>query len=92
MPTYEYRCEKCCFTFEKISSIKDMERTQECPYCKEIAKLQVSKGFTFGDEAAWINDHVRGSLQDDSQIRKNPIKTRSELNSYLKKNDLIEVG
>jgi putative FmdB family regulatory protein len=33
MPLYEYQCRKCGYTFEMLRSMKDADRTAECPKC-----------------------------------------------------------
>lgn len=91
MPQYEYACEECNLHFERSSKISDRNKAK-CPSCSGKGTMLVSHGVTLGDEAAWINDEVRGTLQTEDQIRKNPITTRTEHNDFLRKNDLIEAG
>ena len=93
MPTYEYSCEICHHKFEKSCKMSEMKRTLKCPVCKDRATLQVSKGVTFGDEAAWLNDEqTRGAIQDDSEIRRNPSLSRTEYKQILKSRDIVERG
>ena len=92
-PIYEYQCEFCSHEFEKATKIKEMKRIVHCPVCKDRATLQVSMGATFGDEAAWINNpETRGSIQDESEIRRNPSLSRSEYKQVLKDKGLVERG
>lgn len=92
MPTYEYRCKMCDAEFEITCRISRMKRSVACIECPGVASLRVSKGFTHGDEAPWLNNEIRGVLQDDSEARKRPISTRGEYKDYLKKNDIVERG
>ena len=90
MPVYEYRCSSCDNFFEKATAIADMKRIETCPKCEAFASLQVSQGYTFGDEAVWINHDLRGSLQDPKNMKNHPITTRSEYKKHLKENDIVE--
>jgi putative FmdB family regulatory protein len=45
MPIYEYRCESCGKTFEKIRRMSDADRDAECPDCKSQAAKRVVSGF-----------------------------------------------
>lgn len=92
MPQYEYRCSSCDLEFVVCRKMKDMEKIEECPECLSHSSLMVSKGVTLGDEVGWINDEVRGSLQDPSEMRRNPITTRTELNRAVKAKGLVEVS
>ncbi|MDX9866220.1 MAG: zinc ribbon domain-containing protein [Anaerolineaceae bacterium] len=33
MPIYEYRCEQCSTTFEKLVSFSQVDQPQDCPHC-----------------------------------------------------------
>ena len=90
MPVYEYKCSSCDLVFEKTAKMSEMNKIETCPNCEAFSKLQVSVGATFGDEAPWINDDLRGSLQDPKNHREHPITTRSEYRDYLKKNEIVE--
>ena len=42
MPTYQYRCEKCGKSFERIETITDDERAKaKCPKCDSKKVTQV---------------------------------------------------
>jgi len=43
MPTYEYRCNKCGYEFEKFQKMSD-EAITECPECKGEVKRLISSG------------------------------------------------
>jgi hypothetical protein len=45
------------------------------------------------DEPTWLNDQVRGCLQDDDDIAdgmEKPIETRTEYKRYLKEHGIVE--
>jgi putative FmdB family regulatory protein len=51
MPLYEYECNKCNNTFDKVMSIKEMETVKvTCPKCssEDIRKLMSSGGVKVG--------------------------------------------
>lgn len=89
MPRYEYKCNTCKDEFELTSKIADMKKQVVCKKCGHNAKLVVSVGATFGEEPSWLNEEVRGVLQDEKAIKENPITSRSEYNSFLAKNDIV---
>lgn len=47
MSTYDYRCKKCAYMFEKTMSITDHERSQApvCPKCKSKEVEQIPSRF-----------------------------------------------
>ena len=52
MPIYEYRCDQCGRTFEKLRKMQDDDRDIRCPHCdSEKAKRQMS-GFATGGGCA----------------------------------------
>ncbi len=90
MPTYEYSCE-CGHEFEVVKKMSDYRKPEICPTCGREASKKVSVGATFGDEAAWLNDPtVRGTLQDDSEIRRNPNWSRTDYKRTLKEKGIVE--
>jgi len=41
MPTYDFRCTKCNYQFEKFLTIKEFKKTKKiCPVCGELAKVE----------------------------------------------------
>jgi putative FmdB family regulatory protein len=49
MPLYEYRCEDCGRTFEKLRRMSDADAAAECPYCESgEARRQISTFATGG--------------------------------------------
>ena len=43
MPTYEYKCESCGYTFEKFQSIKD-KQISRCPKCGHKVQRLIGGG------------------------------------------------
>ena len=43
MPTYEYKCEDCGYTFEKFQNMKDKSIT-ECPKCRGRVQRLIGSG------------------------------------------------
>lgn len=59
MPTYEYRCQKCGTTFEKIQKMTSRPGTK-CPKCGGRAERLLSPaGFVFKGSGFYINDYKR---------------------------------
>lgn len=48
MPIYEYRCEKCGRSFEKLRKVADADREVECPYCASEEVERLFSGFATG--------------------------------------------
>jgi len=46
MPTYEYRCQECGYTFSKMQAI-NAEREKVCPRCGGHLKRLISGGTGF---------------------------------------------
>ena len=93
MPTYEYRCAHCGNEFDLVRKMGNHNQFEHCPECDFEAKLTVSRSTVFGEEAAWLNEPtVRGALQDDSEIRKQPTMHRSEYKKLLKDKGIVERG
>ena len=89
-PLYEYECNNCENEFEQFMRMQDRHAVA-CPDCySKDFSMKISKGFTHGDEPSWLNDHVRGSLQDESDMKKRPLTSRSEYKKHLDANDLVE--
>jgi putative FmdB family regulatory protein len=51
MPIYEYACEKCGKTFEKLVRTSDGEKKVECPGCKSSKVKRVFSVFGVGGNA-----------------------------------------
>ncbi|MEW5693337.1 MAG: FmdB family zinc ribbon protein [Candidatus Hydrogenedentota bacterium] len=58
MPTYEYKCTKCKYSFELFQSIKD-EPLKRCPKCKAkvVRLISGGGGFLFKGNGFYITDY-----------------------------------
>lgn len=59
MPTYEYKCEKCGYRFDKFQKITDEEQ-RYCPRCGNRVKRLISKGagVIFKGNGFYITDYA----------------------------------
>ena len=92
MPIYEYHCRLCKKVTEKYCKVTRIPRRIRCS-CGRLAKRQLSAHgavHTDGD-VKWIPS-ARMVLQPDSELRTNPIETRSQYNKYLKDHNLACIG
>ena len=57
MPTYEYECRTCGFSFEKVQNMSD-DPVKECPQCgKEVRRLIFGgSGVIFKGSGFYVND------------------------------------
>lgn len=78
MPTYEYQCKKCGYTFEKFQSIT-AKPLQHCPKCNgEVFRLISKNGsFILKGSGYYSTDHRR------SQV---PKERKSSLDKTVKNN------
>jgi len=52
MPLYEYRCEKCGQSFEKLRRMSAADEGVECPYCESEEVERLLSSFATGGCAA----------------------------------------
>jgi putative FmdB family regulatory protein len=95
MPLYDFKCQKCENQFELFMSINHPRTAVCCPECGGWAKrvIVAGHGGIQRDEPTWLNDQVRGCLQDDDDIAdgmEKPIETRTEYKRYLKEHGIVE--
>lgn len=84
MPLYDFRCTDCKSEFEKYIKLKDCDCLQSCKKCGGAA-VKILSARILRDEPTWLNDEVRGVLQDDSE---RPIENRTQYNRYLLDNGI----
>jgi putative FmdB family regulatory protein len=60
MPTYEYQCQKCDYTFEAFQSITE-KPLKRCPNCGGAVKRLISSGagLIFKGSGFYITDYKR---------------------------------
>ena len=103
MPIYDYQCQQCGKQYDCFCSIKEYVDgyTPECPDCGSADSKRViviGHGGIHCDDGVnipWLNDHVRGALQDEDEVkagREKPIETRGEYKKYLKDNHIAPIN
>lgn len=72
MPTYEYECTKCGYTFEKFQNINDKHLTK-CPKCSKKVKrlIGMGAGIIFKGTGFYATDYRKKSKGKEPEI-KNP--------------------
>ncbi|HPE89134.1 MAG TPA: zinc ribbon domain-containing protein [Spirochaetia bacterium] len=57
MPTYEYECRACGYTFERVQSMSD-EPIRECPECGQQVRRLIfgGSGVIFKGSGFYVND------------------------------------
>jgi putative FmdB family regulatory protein len=62
MPTYEYKCEDCGYTFEKFQAMRDKALTK-CPKCEGRVRRLISGGggIIFKGSGFYANDYANGN-------------------------------
>lgn len=88
MPVYAYECVECGHTLEKEFHIRDFDltRTVGCDKCHGLAKRIISFNSAHRADPTWLPSAIK-VLQPDGE---RPIESRSELDTYLKKHDIIQ--
>ena len=69
MPIYEYGCEVCGHTFERLQKVSD-EPVRDCPECDEKGKVKklISRSSFVLKGGGWYKDHygLKGGSSGDS--------------------------
>ncbi len=62
MPTYEYKCQACGFTFEKFQSMKD-KPIKKCPKCDGTVQRLISggAGVIFKGSGFYATDYAKSN-------------------------------
>jgi len=87
MPLFQYECPNCTTEYDQFLPLKQYKTPVPCPTCgrtgRKIITCHVQR-----DEPTWLDDSVRGCLQDTEAEK--PIETRTEYKRYLKDNGITE--
>ena len=69
MPTYEYECTQCGYTFEAFQNITD-KRLNKCPKCnKKVRRLiGCGSGIIFKGKGFYATDYRKKSKSDTANI------------------------
>ena len=78
MPTYEYECTHCGYTFEKFQSMRD-KPVQRCPECRhKVRKLLGSgAGIIFKGSGFYETDYKKKHSKADSASESKPASSGS---------------
>lgn len=82
MPTYEYECTKCGYTFERFQNINDKHLTK-CPKCSKKVKRLIGMG-------AGIIFKGTGFYATDYRKKTPPQRMADSPRNMAKKNDATE--
>jgi putative FmdB family regulatory protein len=63
MPTYEYKCQTCGYTFEKFQGMKD-KPLKKCPKCNGTVQRLISGGVgvIFKGADFYSNDYAKNNV------------------------------
>lgn len=87
MPTYEYQCKKCGYTFEKFQPIT-AKPLQHCPKCNgEVFRLISKNGsFILKGSGYYSTDHRRSQLPKERKNSFDKVKNNSSEQSSTTEN------
>jgi len=93
MPLYTYECDECKHEFEEVRHLAEYDVHPLCPHCQSGHGRHVivqGHGGSHGDEPVWLDDSVRGALQDLEDPTERPIENRTQYKRHLKDNGIVE--
>lgn len=75
MPTYEYECTKCKYTFEEFQQISDAP-LKTCPKCKGQLRRVISggAGLIFKGSGFYVTDYKRANLPEKKEQKKTDLQ------------------
>lgn len=91
MPLYDFVCEDCGTSKEKIFHIERCPKTILCSSCGKRARKVISNGhggIQTDNDVTWLPSAVK-VLQPSHE---RPITTRGEYKAYLKNNGITAIG
>ncbi|MDR3167580.1 MAG: zinc ribbon domain-containing protein [Treponema sp.] len=73
MPTYEYECKSCGYSFDVFQNIRD-EALKICPQCgKEVRRIiNGGTGVIFMGSGFYVTDKKNGGVKTDSSAKPAP--------------------
>ncbi len=87
MPLYEYVCNTCTGATQVMSSIDDRKLHVPCQTCGKPAGRVIGSQI-LRTEPTWL-DSAKRSLQPDDREQ---IRDRNDLNAYMKKEGVDQIG
>jgi putative FmdB family regulatory protein len=90
VPLYEFECQVCGKSHERVFKIVGCPTSQRCDCGGDARKVIVPGhgGIKTDNDVPWLKSAVK-VLQPDHE---RPIETRGEYNRYLKENNVIAAG
>lgn len=89
MPIYEYFCQNCKTTHERVFKMAEFPQEIECECGKRAKKILSSSGAVFTDnDVKWLESASKVLVRHHER----PITTRTEYRKYLKDNKLAPIG
>ncbi len=86
MPTYEYRCRDCSYTFDVVQAMSD-ETLTVCPVCGgELRKVFAAPAISFKGSGFYATDHGKKSKSEKAD-EKSGEKTAASTESSEKKSE-----
>jgi len=91
MPLYDFECQECENTFDKLLPLKRYKEPQTCSKCggKTNKILTLGHGGIQDDHPVWLDESIVRQLQDTDNPGLNRIESRTEYNNYLKDNGIV---
>ena len=79
MPTYEYECSKCKYTFEEFQSINEKPLTR-CPKCKGELRRLISggAGLIFRGSGFYVTDYKKSHVPATTEKKSKDIATSKD--------------
>lgn len=86
---YDYVCPECSRKTERVCTVEERVTPFRCVNCStEMVRVPSFGGGLQTEHPAWLDDNVRGAIQDPSQPK---ITTRTEHDSYCKKQGIAHL-
>ncbi len=87
MPIYEYRCQKCGKTFERLQKVTDDGPTS-CPFCSgEVSKLISNCSFQLKGTGWYLTDYARKSTEKAPKEHKETDKKEKKASETKEKKE-----
>lgn len=76
MPTYEYKCTKCKYQFERFQSMRD-EPVKRCPKCRcKVNRLiGTGSGIIFKGSGFYETDYRSSGYKDEKTKAEKPVES-----------------
>ena len=97
MPLFDFQCISCYARAEKVMKVAEPRDNLKCEVCGGPLKriIVLGHGGFQSTEPKWLDEHVRGCLQDEEAVAagfEKPIENRADYDRYLKQHDIVPTG